>query len=125
MLGDINQENLNVSFIQIEQEDEKEANWEDYRHMNSKFLTYILGQVAEKHQTLTGEQFFLHTTEWTTERKYSQVKSTYRLGCESCTEMGHSKEKCHLNKVEEEKQKKRKGRNSGSELPNAKKVNSS
>ena len=123
LLSELGRSNLNISFVQIEQEDDRETNWEDYRHMKPKFLTYVLGKVSEKFQTATGESFHMNT-EWTTDRKYGQVNATYRLGCEDCTEMGHAKDTCPRNQKKEDK-KKRKGRVSNSELPEAKKQISS
>ena len=42
-------DNLNISYIDIEQEDEDdEANREDEQHMTEKFTAYVLGKIAEK-----------------------------------------------------------------------------
>ena len=88
-------ENMNIKYVDIEQEDEDDdANWEDERHMTEKFTSFVLGKIAEKMQEIRGEDFFVKNVPWTSERKYGQVKSTYKLGCELCTKMGHSKETC-------------------------------
>ena len=43
---------------------------------------------------ITGKNFFVPNTTWTSKRKYNQVKSTYKLGCEECTEMDHYSGTC-------------------------------
>ena len=88
-------DNMNIKYIDIEQEDEDdEANWEDERHMTEKFTGYVLGKISEKMQEIRGESFFIKNMPWTSERKYNQVRSTYKLGCEICTQMGHSQDSC-------------------------------
>ena len=88
-------DNLNIKYIDIEQEDEDDdANWEDQRHMTEKFTSYVLGKVAEQVQDIKGEPFCIRNIKWTSERKYGQVNPTYKVGCETCTEIGHSGESC-------------------------------
>jgi hypothetical protein len=42
-------DNLNIKYLDIEQEDEDdEANWEDERHMTEKFTGYVLGKISGK-----------------------------------------------------------------------------
>jgi hypothetical protein len=91
----IARDDLNIKYVDIEQEDEDdEANWEDDRHMTEKFTNYMLGKVSEKVEEISGEPFFIRNVKWTAERKYSQVRATYKLGCEVCTILGHSGEIC-------------------------------
>jgi hypothetical protein len=94
-LKKMSRDNLRIQYIDIKQEDEDdESNWEDMRHMTEKFTTYVMGKISEKMESITNEQFHVPNTPWTTERKYSQVKSIYKLGCNICTKRGHSEETC-------------------------------
>jgi hypothetical protein len=88
-------DNLNIKYLDIEQEDEDdEANWEDERHMTEKFTAYVLGKITEKMLEISGEPFFVKNVPWTSDRKYNKVRSTYKLGCECCTQIGHSEDSC-------------------------------
>jgi hypothetical protein len=94
-LKNITRDNLHIQYVDIEQEDEDdESNWEDQRHMTEKFTTYVMGKISEKMENTTGQQFHIPNTPWTTERKYGKVKTTYKLGCSTCTKLGHSEEIC-------------------------------
>jgi hypothetical protein len=94
-LKTLTRDNLNIKYLDIEQEDEDDdANWEDERHMTEKFTGYVMGKITEKMQEISGEPFFVKNVPWTSERKYNKVRSTYKLGCERCTQIGHSEEKC-------------------------------
>ena len=125
-LKEITRESLNISYVEIEEEDETENNWDDFRHINPNFLTYVLGKIGDKFQTVTGEQLFIKNMDWTTKQKYGKVKATYKFGCENCTETGHSEEVCQVD--QEGKPKKKKGQKrttiSGSEESEAKKIQS-
>jgi len=114
-LRSIARDNAQVSFIQIDQQDEEEVDWDDFRHMSPKLVKYMLGKVSEKYMAITGKQFFINDTEWTAKRKYGSVNATYRPGCERCTEMGHAKETCGV------KNPKKRQKVSGSQEPEAKK----
>ena len=94
-LKNITRDNLHIQYVDIEQEDEDdESNWEDQRHMTEKFTTYVMGKISEKMENTTGQQFHIPNTPWTTERKYGKVKTSYKLGCSTCTKLGHSEEIC-------------------------------
>ena len=112
----------NVSFVNIKQEEEEDrkVNWDDDRHMNERFVTHVLGKICDKMQTLTGNQFFLENINWTSKRKYGRVKSTYKLGCEVCTKVGHAGETCPSRP--EDSNSKKKPKVSGSEESDAKKT---
>ena len=85
----------NIRYIHIEEEEgEEESNWEDVRHMTEKFTSHVLGKISDEVTKITGKTFFVPNINWTTNSKYQQVKSTYRLGCGICTKMGHSHENC-------------------------------
>ena len=92
-------ENLNIKYIDIEQEDQDDdANWEDERHMTEKFQGYVLGKIAAKMQELNGKIFYVNNVPWTSKSKHGQVTTTYPLGCEVCTATGHSRYTCPRNK---------------------------
>ena len=94
-LRKVTRENFNISFLDIEQEDDDDdANWEDSRHMTEKFTAYMLGKVANKMAALQVKPFVLKNTPWTVSRKHSGVRNTYFLGCEVCTVTGHDKDSC-------------------------------
>jgi len=123
-------ENMNIKYLDIEQEDEDdEANWEDERHMTEKFTGYVLGKISEKMQEITGDPFYIKNVPWTSERKYNKVKPTYTVGCESCTQMGHSKDNCTAeitnasssSSASTSKTAKKRGKCSGSDESDAKK----
>ena len=42
--------NPNVSFVNIEQEEEEDrkVNWNNDRHMNERFVTHVLGKICDK-----------------------------------------------------------------------------
>ena len=103
-------DNPNVSFVNIEQEEEEDrkVNWDDDRYMNKRFVTHVL------------RIFFLENINWTSKRKYGRVKSTYKLGCEVCTKVGHAGETCP-SRPEDSNSKKR-PKVSGSEESDAKKT---
>ena len=91
----VTRDNLNISFLEIEQETEDDdANWEDNRHMTEKFTAYMLGKVANRMSALKVDPFVAKNTPWTVERKHSGVRNTYFLGCEVCTVTGHDKDTC-------------------------------
>ena len=118
-LKKISRENMNIRYLDIEQEeDDDEANWEDERHMTEKFTAYVLGRIAEKMQDIQKKPFYVPNIKWTTERKHSQVQTTYKLGCETCTAIGHSMETCSM---QQEGAGKKRGTCSGSEESTAKK----
>ena len=79
--------------------------------MTDKFTAYILGRIGEKVEQVRGESFHVPNTPWTSKRKYFQVNSTYKLGCDNCTVMGHSD--CNPSK--------KRDKCSGSEEPKGKK----
>ena len=118
-LRNIARDNPQVSYIQIDQQDEDEVDWDDYRHMSPKLVKYVLGKVSEKFMAITGEQFFINNKEWTSKRKYGSVNATYRPGCERCTEMGHSQETCG------KRNPRKRQKVSGSQEPEAKKSTAS
>ena len=110
-LKKVTRDNLNIKYIDVEQEEEEdESNWEDERHMTEKFSSYVMGKIADKMQEIKGELFYIPTIAWTSKRKYQQVKTTYKLGCEVCTTMGHSQGSC-------ENKKKRNRSANGAEVP--------
>ena len=95
-LKQLTRDNLNISYIDIEQEDEDdEANWEDERHMTEKFTHYMLGKVTEKMFDIQGGSFFVKNIPWTSKVKYRGVNATYKLGCNDCTAMGHIEGSCN------------------------------
>ena len=77
-----------ITYIDIEQDDDDCANWEDDRHMTEKFTKYMMGKVSEEMYSIHGGQFFVRNTPWTCKGKYSGVKGTYSIGCNTCTGMG-------------------------------------
>ena len=83
--------------------------------MTEKFTSYVLGKIGEKVKQVLGETFHVPNTPWTSTRKYAKVRSTYKLGCDTCTEMGHSE--CSSSK--------KRDTCSGSEEPNGKTNNQS
>ena len=115
-------DNLNIKYVEIEQEDEDdEGNWEDQRHMTEKFTNYMLGKVMEKVEEIRGESIIIRNVKWTSERKYGQVRPTYKLGCEDCTVQGHSRETCPgLKESTTKTTSKKRGKSSGSEEPASK-----
>ena len=41
-----------------------------------------------------GGESFIKNVPWTCEGKYKGVNTTYKLGCDKCTGMGHSESQC-------------------------------
>ena len=83
----------NAEYIKVEAEigDDEEA-WSDYRHysqvMCSKLVETIDATFPDTSKLIRRGKTF------TTARKYSRVKPSYRLGCGNCTVMGHLEDAC-------------------------------
>ena len=116
-LKKMTRDNLNIRFVEIEQEDEDdEANWEDERHMTERFTNYMLGKISEKMFDIQGGTFYIKNTPWTCKNKYSGINSTYKLGCNDCTAIGHVEGSCDIGKKNNKR-----GPPSGGDTPQAKK----
>ena len=88
--------NPKIKFLEIEQssDEDDDANWEDDRHMTERFTNFVMSKICVEMYELQEGPFFIKNVPWTCKGKYSGVNSTYRLGCDECTGMGHSSEKC-------------------------------
>ena len=88
--------NPKIKFLEIEQstDDDDDANWEDDRHMTERFTNFVMSKICVEMYELQEGPFFIKNVPWTCKGKYSGLNSTYRLGCDECTGMGHSSEKC-------------------------------
>ena len=73
----------------------------------------MLGKVSEKMYAIQGGPFFIKNTPWTCKGKYSGVNSTYKIGCNDCTGMGHIEGNCDNNN--------KRGPPSGGDSPQVKK----
>ena len=83
----------NAEYITVNAEvgDDEDA-WTDYRH----YSQVMCGKLLEAIDTTFPEsnKFIRRGKNSTTPRKYSRVNASYRLGCGSCTVMGHLEETC-------------------------------
>ena len=126
-LKGITRDNLNIRFVEIEQEDEDYevggSNWEDPMHMTEKFTNYMLGKVSEKMRDIQGGPLYVKNMPWTCPRIHSGVRNTYKFGCEVCTIIGHAKEACPSSpsKPGKSNENKKRGPPSGSDEPFSKK----
>ena len=83
----------NAKFLQVDDDlgDEEEA-WVDYRHyseiMCAKVMEAIDIHFPEDHK------FLIRGKPATTPRKYGKVNSAYKLGCGTCTKLGHLEDNC-------------------------------
>ena len=68
--------------------------WEDERHMTETMTAYTMTKVEEAMSIFQIDDFRIVGPHITSKRKYGAVLPTYYIGCEQCTEIGHSESSC-------------------------------
>jgi hypothetical protein len=83
----------NTKYVYVDDElgDQEEA-WVDYRHYSEIMCAKVLEAVDNTFPE--DQKLLIRGKPSTTPRKYGNVNSAYKLGCGTCTKLGHLEEEC-------------------------------
>ena len=76
--------------------DDGECAWDEFRHYSKTMCGKVLDAIDSKYGD--DDNLIRVGYNFTTDRKYKRVQTTYKPGCSRCTLLGHSEEKC-TNKI--------------------------
>jgi len=100
-LKDLTRDLINSQYVIAEdycpsypEKDLDEVLWKDERHMTETMTAFKMLKVEEAMNIFQRDDFRIVGPHTSSKKKYGAVLPTYRIGCEQCTEIGHSESSC-------------------------------